>query len=84
MYHLLWSVQLVSVLVEQVEGLRGALPLVHVACDENALHAHVQFSATFPSLVVVPSYVPLLAPFSRVVGCSRHVCSSEKSLLVLG
>lgn len=31
--HLLGPVQLFSVLIEQIEGLRRALPLVHVACD---------------------------------------------------
>lgn len=78
MHHLLWSVQLVCVLVEQVEGLSGALPLVHVAGDEDALHAHVQLSATFPSLVVAPGPVALLAPFPRVAGRGRHISSGDQ------
>lgn len=73
--HLLWPIQLVGVLVEQIEGLCGALPLVHVTCDENALHAHLQLPGTFPSLGM-SGPVPFLASFPRVVSRSRHVCGS--------
>lgn len=68
--HLLGPIELVGVFIEQVEGLRGALPLVHVACDEDPLHAHLQLPGALPPLVVVA--VPLLAPFPRVVCRGRH------------
>lgn len=73
--HLLGAEQLVRVLVEQVEGLRRALPLVHVARDEDALHAHLQLAAAPPPLAAVaaPGRVPLLAAFPRVAGRGRHV-----------
>lgn len=66
--NLLQPVELVGVFIEQVEGLRGALPLVHVACDEDPLHAHLQLPGALPPLVVVVSgRVPFLAPFPRLV-----------------
>lgn len=65
--HLLRSVELVGIFIEQIEGLRGALPLVHVACDEDPLHAHLQLPRALPPLVVVPGSISLLAPLPRVV-----------------
>lgn len=64
--YLLGPIQLVCVFMEQIEGLRCALPLVHVACDEDALHAHLQLPGTLPPLAV-PGPIALLAPFPRLV-----------------
>lgn len=78
--HLLGPVELLGVFTEQVEGLRRALPLVHVACDEDALHAHLQLPGALPPLAVVSGRVPLLAPLPRVAGGGGHVggcCSGE-------
>lgn len=80
--HLLGPVQIFGVLVEQVEGLGRALPLVHVACDQDPLHAHLQFPGALPPFALVSGAVSLLAPLFGVAGCSRHVSRSfggEKS-----
>jgi len=71
--HLLGPEELVGVLVEQVEGLRRALPLVHVARDEDPLHAHLQLPRALPPLALSAARVPLLAPLPRVAGRGRHV-----------
>lgn len=73
--HLLGPIQLVGVLIEQIEGLSCALPLVHIACDENPLHAHLQLPGALPPLAVVAGHIPLLVPFPRVVCYGRHVGS---------
>lgn len=59
---LLGPVQLLRVLVKQVEGLSGALPLVHVAGDEDPLHAHLQLPGALPALPVA-AHIAFLAPF---------------------
>lgn len=64
--HLLGPIKLVGVLVEQIEGLRCALPLVQVAGDEDPLHAHLQLPGALPSFVVVGGHILLPAPFPRL------------------
>lgn len=65
--HFLGPIELVGVFIEQIEGLRGALPLVHVACDEDPLHAHLQLPGALPPLALVTGHIPFLAPFPRLI-----------------
>ena len=71
--HLLGPTELVCVFIEQVEGLRRALSLVHVACDEDPLHAHLQLPGPLPPLAVLTGRVALLAPFPGVVLHGGHI-----------
>lgn len=73
---LLGSVELVRVLAEQVEGLRRALPLVHVTCDQDALHAHLQLPGAPPSFrVILAAPEVLLAALPKLVLWCRHLAN---------
>jgi len=70
--YLLRSVQLIRVLSQQTVRLRGALPFVHVAGDEDPLHAHLQLPRPLETLAPTASDVPPLAAAFLVV-IRRHV-----------
>lgn len=59
--------------MEQVKGLGRALPLVHVACDQDPLHAHLQLPGPLPAFALLTGPEALLAPFFGVAAPSRHV-----------
>lgn len=70
--YILRSVELVGVFVQQVEGFRGAFPLVHIAGDEDTLHAHLELPGTLVLLTPVSAAIAFLTALSQVL-CFGHI-----------
>lgn len=70
--YILRSVELIGVFVEQVEGFRGAFPLVHITGDENTLHAHLKLPGTLVLLTPVSAAIAFLTALSQVL-CFGHI-----------